>query len=207
MIQPWTPRQAIQHLEATPRQPGLALTPSYVLCPARYQKSRARCLLQLLARPVQASPGRHALADMHARPGPMARAGASLSITEDGRRLYLFGGHDGTKALNDVHFMEVEKLAWNPLPVHVSPGRAAGRGPALGQLRSQLGGAAGAVGASCCCALVGAAARQGAAPRPRLPSCSLPSQTAPPLLRHSPHSRHPGHPLALNHGPHTLTGP
>ena len=47
-------------------------------------------------------------------------AGASISATEDGRRLYVFGGNDGTKALNDVYFLDLEKLQWNLLTVHVS---------------------------------------------------------------------------------------
>lgn len=49
-------------------------------------------------------------------------AGATLSVTEDGRRLYLFGGNDGSRALNDVHFMEIERLSWGCLQVHVSGG-------------------------------------------------------------------------------------
>lgn len=40
-------------------------------------------------------------------------AGASLCATEDGRRLYLFGGHDGNGPLNDCHYLEVEQLLWN----------------------------------------------------------------------------------------------
>lgn len=40
-------------------------------------------------------------------------AGASLCATEDGRRLYLFGGHDGNGCLNDCHDLEVEQLVWN----------------------------------------------------------------------------------------------
>lgn len=53
---------------------------------------------------------------------PAPRRGASLCATEDGRRLYLFGGSDGAHALNDVYFLELEKLAWCALPVHVSAG-------------------------------------------------------------------------------------
>jgi hypothetical protein len=33
--------------------------------------------------------------------------GASLCATDDGRRLYLFGGHDGSQLLGDVHYLEV----------------------------------------------------------------------------------------------------
>jgi hypothetical protein len=52
--------------------------------------------------------------------GAVGSAGACVSATEDGRRLYLFGGNDGTRALNDVHLMEIEKLTWSPVPIHVS---------------------------------------------------------------------------------------
>jgi hypothetical protein len=51
-----------------------------------------------------------------------ALPGATLCATEDGRRLYLFGGSDGSRALNDVYFLELEKLSWTFLPVHVRPG-------------------------------------------------------------------------------------
>ncbi|GAX74227.1 hypothetical protein CEUSTIGMA_g1676.t1 [Chlamydomonas eustigma] len=50
---------------------------------------------------------------------PSARHGASICASEDGRRLYLFGGNDGSKALNDVHYLDLEKLHWNAVPVHV----------------------------------------------------------------------------------------
>lgn len=53
-----------------------------------------------------------------------AHAGASLCATEDGRRLYLFGGSDGTRSLNDVVFLELEKLSWTYVAVHVSTARA-----------------------------------------------------------------------------------
>ena len=49
-------------------------------------------------------------------------AGASICASEEGRRIYLFGGNDGTKALNDVHFLDLEKLQWCAVPVHVSGG-------------------------------------------------------------------------------------
>jgi len=39
--------------------------------------------------------------------------------------LYLFGGNDGSKALNDVYFLDMEKLLWIAIQVHVSDhGRA-----------------------------------------------------------------------------------
>uniref|UniRef100_A0A7S3QQQ5 Fibronectin type-III domain-containing protein n=2 Tax=Dunaliella tertiolecta TaxID=3047 RepID=A0A7S3QQQ5_DUNTE len=50
---------------------------------------------------------------------PSPRRGATLSVTEDGRRLYMFGGNDGSRPLNDVYFMEIERLTWGYLPVHV----------------------------------------------------------------------------------------
>ena len=49
----------------------------------------------------------------------LTNTGATISATEDGRRLYVFGGNDGGKALNDVHFLELEKLTWSMLTVHV----------------------------------------------------------------------------------------
>eukprot|EP00955_Chlamydomonas_euryale_P103536 365500-Chlamydomonas_euryale.AAC.6 len=39
--------------------------------------------------------------------------------SQDGRRLYVFGGNDGTHQLNDVYFLELEKLQWSLLSVHV----------------------------------------------------------------------------------------
>eukprot|EP00775_Hariotina_reticulata_P013491 gene13491-13616_t len=46
---------------------------------------------------------------------PCPRKGASLCATEDGRRLYLFGGHDGTQLLSDCYYLEVERLMWSPI--------------------------------------------------------------------------------------------
>ena len=34
--------------------------------------------------------------------------------------MYLFGGNDGSKALNDVYFLDMEKLLWIAIQVHVS---------------------------------------------------------------------------------------
>lgn len=39
-----------------------------------------------------------------------AGSGASLCATDDGRRLYLFGGHDGNGPLNDCYYLEVTSL-------------------------------------------------------------------------------------------------
>lgn len=38
-----------------------------------------------------------------------------MCATEEGRRLYIFGGHDGSKLLNDVYYLEVERLMWSPV--------------------------------------------------------------------------------------------
>ncbi|KAF6250631.1 hypothetical protein COO60DRAFT_1681080 [Scenedesmus sp. NREL 46B-D3] len=46
---------------------------------------------------------------------PSARKGASLCATEDGRRLYLIGGHDGQQLLNDCYYLEVERLVWSQI--------------------------------------------------------------------------------------------
>ncbi|MEW5307774.1 MAG: hypothetical protein WDW38_010526 [Sanguina aurantia] len=50
---------------------------------------------------------------------PAPRRGATINATEDGRRLFVFGGNDGTRNLNDVSFLDLEKLMWNAVPVHV----------------------------------------------------------------------------------------
>lgn len=50
---------------------------------------------------------------------PSPRRGATINATEDGRRLYVFGGNDGTKAQNDIHYLDLEKLTWSPMPVHI----------------------------------------------------------------------------------------
>lgn len=48
--------------------------------------------------------------------------GASLCATDDGRRLYLFGGHDGNGPLNDCYYLEVEQLLWSATePVGTPP--------------------------------------------------------------------------------------
>ena len=44
---------------------------------------------------------------------PSPRKGASLIVSDNGRRMYLFGGHDGTATLNDVHVLEVERFSWS----------------------------------------------------------------------------------------------
>ncbi|KAF8058062.1 GPA3 [Scenedesmus sp. PABB004] len=68
---------------------------------------------------------------------PSPRKGASLCATDDGRRLYLVGGHDGRRHLppganprrrvwgspqNDVHYLDVERLVWSAVtPSGVAP--------------------------------------------------------------------------------------
>eukprot|EP00210_Caulerpa_lentillifera_P002561 g2456.t1 len=47
--------------------------------------------------------------------GPSPRSGASISITEDGRKLYLFGGFDGSRSLNDLYTFDIEKQIWNSI--------------------------------------------------------------------------------------------
>uniref|UniRef100_A0A7S0Y9W2 Uncharacterized protein n=1 Tax=Polytomella parva TaxID=51329 RepID=A0A7S0Y9W2_9CHLO len=49
---------------------------------------------------------------------PTPRRGSSLSATEDGRRLYVFGGFDGYECNNDVHYLDLEKLTWSPMSIH-----------------------------------------------------------------------------------------
>ncbi|KXZ54835.1 hypothetical protein GPECTOR_4g907 [Gonium pectorale] len=46
---------------------------------------------------------------------PAPRTGAASTCTDDGRRLYVFGGHDGSRCLNDVHYLDLEKLTWSPM--------------------------------------------------------------------------------------------
>lgn len=55
---------------------------------------------------------------------PSARVGASLCASEDGRRLWLFGGNAGGGSLNDLHFMDLETHTWTQVlhaaicPIH-----------------------------------------------------------------------------------------
>jgi hypothetical protein len=46
---------------------------------------------------------------------PSPRKGASAVASENGRKMYLFGGHDGTKTLSDVHVLEMERFSWSAL--------------------------------------------------------------------------------------------
>lgn len=50
---------------------------------------------------------------------PSPRQGTSACASEDGRRIYVFGGNDGTKVLNDVFFLDLERLQWTYVPVHI----------------------------------------------------------------------------------------
>ena len=44
---------------------------------------------------------------------PSARMGSSLSASEDGRRLWLFGGNAGGGSLNDLYCLELETRTWS----------------------------------------------------------------------------------------------
>jgi len=44
---------------------------------------------------------------------PIARMGASLSGSEDGRRVWLFGGNAGGASLNDLYCLELETRTWS----------------------------------------------------------------------------------------------
>lgn len=55
---------------------------------------------------------------------PSARMGASLSSSEDGQRLWLFGGNTGAGSVNDLYCLELETRTWSqvpPPPCLVSP--------------------------------------------------------------------------------------
>lgn len=53
----------------------------------------------------------------------VAPAGASLCCSEDGRRLLLFGGHDGGRLLNDVYVLELEQQRYVWTVLHPSGAR------------------------------------------------------------------------------------
>ena len=44
---------------------------------------------------------------------PSARMGASLSGSEDGRRVWLFGGNAGGASLNDLYCLDLETRTWS----------------------------------------------------------------------------------------------
>ena len=44
---------------------------------------------------------------------PSARMGGSLSSSEDGRRLWLFGGNTGAGSVNDLYCLELETRTWS----------------------------------------------------------------------------------------------
>ncbi|DBA67511.1 TPA: hypothetical protein ACH3X2_001791 [Trebouxia sp. C0005] len=48
---------------------------------------------------------------------PSARMGASLSGSEDGRRVWLFGGNAGGASLNDLYCLELETRIWSQVTV------------------------------------------------------------------------------------------
>ena len=43
---------------------------------------------------------------------PSPRRGASLCASEDGKKIYLMGGFDGSKPLNDIYIFETERKTW-----------------------------------------------------------------------------------------------
>lgn len=94
--------------------------------------------------------------------------GATLCATEDGRRLFLFGGHDGSGPLNDCYCFEVQQLAWSCLrPSGALPEPREGHTAAmLGKYMLISGGCGGAAaaGASATKSAAAAAAAAGAAP-------------------------------------------
>jgi hypothetical protein len=44
---------------------------------------------------------------------PCARKGAALVATENGRRMFLFGGSNGVKTFNDVHVLDIDHFSWS----------------------------------------------------------------------------------------------
>ena len=44
---------------------------------------------------------------------PSARMAASLSSSEDGRRLWLFGGNTDAGSVNDLYCLELETRTWS----------------------------------------------------------------------------------------------
>mmetsp|Transcript_33290 Transcript_33290/g.78947 ORF Transcript_33290/g.78947 Transcript_33290/m.78947 type:complete len:632 (+) Transcript_33290:204-2099(+) len=57
-------------------------------------------------------------------PPPSARRDATLVSAEDGRRLWVFGGHDGARCLNDVYVLEMERLTWSYININSAPPEA-----------------------------------------------------------------------------------
>ena len=45
--------------------------------------------------------------------GPSPRRGHSMVASEDGRRLFVFGGFDGKAVLNDLHILETDRMQWS----------------------------------------------------------------------------------------------
>ncbi|KAI8462642.1 MAG: hypothetical protein J3K34DRAFT_499216 [Monoraphidium minutum] len=81
---------------------------------------------------------------------PAPRKGATLCATDDGRRLYLFGGHDGEQLLADVHYLDVERMAWSAVaPTRTAPEPREGHTAAiLGGRYMLIAGGSGAAGAA-----------------------------------------------------------
>ncbi|KAL3154619.1 hypothetical protein ABBQ32_014069 [Trebouxia sp. C0010 RCD-2024] len=53
----------------------------------------------------------------HSMDPPSARKGASLSSSEDGRRLWLFGGNTGAGSVNDLYCLDLETRTWSQASV------------------------------------------------------------------------------------------
>jgi hypothetical protein len=73
---------------------------------------------------------------------PSARKGATLVASENGRKMYLFGGHDGSATLNDIHVLEVERFSWAVLGMigQAPEGREAAAASVIGSLIVIAGG-------------------------------------------------------------------
>lgn len=54
-------------------------------------------------------------------PPPSPRRDATLVSAEDGRRLWVFGGFEGTRCLNDVYMLEMERLTWSYVNINSAP--------------------------------------------------------------------------------------
>eukprot|EP00027_Filamoeba_sp_ATCC50430_P003209 CAMPEP_0168555454 /NCGR_PEP_ID=MMETSP0413-20121227/8345_1 /TAXON_ID=136452 /ORGANISM="Filamoeba nolandi, Strain NC-AS-23-1" /LENGTH=463 /DNA_ID=CAMNT_0008586309 /DNA_START=416 /DNA_END=1805 /DNA_ORIENTATION=+ len=58
--------------------------------------------------------------------GPSARWGHTTTSIDDGK-LLVFGGHDGTQMLNDIHVLDIQTMSWTqiqPKPLEEEPAKA-----------------------------------------------------------------------------------
>lgn len=44
---------------------------------------------------------------------PCPRKGSSMVASENGRKMYVFGGSDGVRTMSDVYVLEVERFTWS----------------------------------------------------------------------------------------------